>query len=1277
MSQSPPYRLVKRLRVLTRYSLRVLHWHSRALIWLALTVVLGIAGCGAWINWWLFPNLDRYRHVVETRLSDAIGRPVQIGRLDGGWSNLKPSLTLRNFSLLGDDGRPAVTLPQAEATLAWWPIIIGDLRFDALTVVSPTLELTRERDGSIRLAGLRLDQGPSDGTLANWLLRQHDLAIRNGSVIWVDHLRGAPPLVLEQVDLSVENLLFGRHRFTVLAKPPAALAAPVRVEGSWRGDDVNQAGQWRGDLRLLLDDVDLAAWGRWLPYPIKVKHGSGKLHLTLRFADGLPRDVEAKLDIRAARLLLAEGLADLDVDTLVTTARWQDRDGRRELTLAPLTLAAEGGRVLAGSEAKVVLEREGGGSVELDGLTLPSLAGLPAALPLPREIRHALAGLKPAGRIDKVRGSWAGDWREPSRYEGQVTFQGIGLTAPPPWPTMGPLDGELQLSEQGGKLAVQSSSFTLAAGQLFEKPLRFDRLGLKADWTRSGRALTVRVGEFEAGNADLDANARAVWRWNGSGPGELDLEAATPRVVATKVVDYLPLVVGDDTRAWLKQAILAGEATDGRFVLKGPLAAFPFDRDRRGIWRVNAKVRNARLHYADGWPDVENISADLLFERARMQIDARAGRILGAQVEQARATLEDLAHDDLLTIEGKAAGPTGEFFQFINRSPLDQLLEGIGRSAVSAGDGRLGLRLAIPLSQAENTRVEGHYSFGGNRLRLTEAMPELTGLDGTLHFSERGAEAQGMRAHALGGPLSFDMATDSAGQVKVAISGQADARVAAQYYGVPQAGQLQGSTDYRAELRLPPQGGWQLALEAPLKQVSSGLPAPLDLAAGEAGPLRMALEIDERSERWRVALGERIGAEVRRVANGPNWKLDRAEIRFGEGKPSLARPGIWLSGTLPELDLDAWLALAGEGGSGGGAAAFAGADLRIGRLLFGSHRLDEVKAQVQAQEEGWQIDLASRQASGNARWLPQGRGRLNARMSRLALPLPQRDVGVDEAAAADEWKRWPAVDAQVEEFQYRDHPLGRIDLRARPLTEGWAIEHFAIRNSDGRLTLDGTWRPTVGDTRMNIDIESDNLGKLLGRFGYPETVRRGSGRLGGEVSWRGSPLSPQFLTMNGHLKLVVESGQFAKVDPGVGRLLGVLSLQALPRRISLDFRDIFSEGFAFDRIEGDSKIVAGILSTDNLTIVGPAAQILFRGQTDLEAETQVLRVRIVPTIGDSIAVTAGVALANPALGVGAFLLQRALKDPLGQLIAYEYDISGRWDDPKIERVGSLFPTAAK
>jgi uncharacterized protein YhdP len=219
------------------------------------------------------------------------------------------------------------------------------------------------------------------------------------------------------------------------------------------------------------------------------------------------------------------------------------------------------------------------------------------------------------------------------------------------------------------------------------------------------------------------------------------------------------------------------------------------------------------------------------------------------------------------------------------------------------------------------------------------------------------------------------------------------------------------------------------------------------------------------------------------------------------------------------------------------------------------------------------------------------------------------------------------------------------------------------------LTLDGSWErtPARQATRINLLLETSNIGRLLTRLGYPEGVRRGTARLEGSLSWAGVPYELDYPTMTGNLTLEAAKGQFVKLEPGIGKLLGVMNLQSLPRRASLDFRDVFSDGFAFDEIAGAARIDRGNATTENFRVRGPAASVVMRGEVNLVQETQNLRVRISPQLTESVAV-AGALVGGPIAGVAAYLAQKAFRDPFGQLASFEYDVSGTWTDPTVKRV---------
>ena len=252
--------------------------------------------------------------------------------------------------------------------------------------------------------------------------------------------------------------------------------------------------------------------------------------------------------------------------------------------------------------------------------------------------------------------------------------------------------------------------------------------------------------------------------------------------------------------------------------------------------------------------------------------------------------------------------------------------------------------------------------------------------------------------------------------------------------------------------------------------------------------------------------------------------------------------------------------------------------------------------------------------------------------------------------------------------------FGRLELLAKQHERNWFLDKMNLINPDGVLKADGKWdmSPAAQQTHINLSLEISNAGAMLARSGYPNTVKDGNGKLEGAFSWPGGPDDFSYATLDGALKLDTGKGQFLKIDPGIGKLLSILSLQALPKRITLDFTDIFSEGFKFDNITGTAQVTHGVLSTNDFKIDGSAAKVTMKGQIDLDRETQDLRVRVLPTVGNSVSLL-GAFAAGPVVGVGVFIANKIMREPLDKLVSFEYNISGTWVEPNVVKLGKVKP----
>jgi uncharacterized protein (TIGR02099 family) len=684
-------------------------------------------------------------------------------------------------------------------------------------------------------------------------------------------------------------------------------------------------------------------------------------------------------------------------------------------------------------------------------------------------------------------------------------------------------------------------------------------------------------------------------------------------------------------------------------------------------------VTGGTLAYGDGWPQLTNVTADLAFDGPRLKVSSPRASALGTQVTNTTVVMPDMYRDrtDVL-IDGEASGPVGEFLKVIAQSPVRGFLDGLTDQWSGEGRASLKVRLELPLYAMEKSKAAGSFQFANSSLSLGPGEPALANVNGRVDFTDSSVAARGLTAQTLGGSISLDIATRDA-VVTAVIQGTVDARELARTVELPVADRLRGSMPFKYTTTSARGRTGSSVFESPLTGVAIDLPAPFAKHAAETAPFKLERTVtaaSPRRESIALAVGTVLNARGEVRFEGGKMVVERAGIGIGDvGVPVPDRPGVFIAGNLKALDFDRLLAAATDAGEKSGRAEFdvTGLSLRAGTLIAVGRQFHDVA--VRAQFDGrrtWRADVTARELAGEIAWRAEGQGLVRARLKHLI--QPERAPG--GATQDDVANELPALAITADSYTFNGNELGRLELRAVNETKGWRLDKLELASAEGTLSATGLWDLARGGGRTQLEVKADvkDVGKYLERFGHPETVAKGTATLAGTVQWAGPVYRIDYGTLTGSLDLKAEKGQFVKVQPGVGRLLGVLSLQSLPRRISLDFRDVFSEGFAFDSIAGSAKIAQGVATTDNLAMTGPAASVAIAGKADLARETQDLTVRVVPVLGDSVAVAAGVALLNPIVGAGALIAQRLFKDPLGQMFSYEYQVSGSWEDPKVVRV---------
>ncbi|WBY00126.1 YhdP family protein [Ramlibacter tataouinensis] len=726
------------------------------------------------------------------------------------------------------------------------------------------------------------------------------------------------------------------------------------------------------------------------------------------------------------------------------------------------------------------------------------------------------------------------------------------------------------------------------------------------------------------------------------------------------------------------------------------------------------------------WPALTQLSGRLVFDRAGMRVEEVDGRFANAAALRVKATAEipDLSHTTV-GVRGEIRGPLGDALALVQRSPVAALTQDALAQASGSGPADVKLQLSLPIDQIDRSKVQGTVTFAGNDLQMTPETPLLQRARGAVTFSERGFALVGTQARALGGEVRIEGGSRSgANEPLVLIRAQGTAtaeglRQARELGFVSRlASQASGSSPYAVTLAFR-RGTPEVLVTSSLQGLALDLPAPLSKAADAAMPLRYETALLRDAPAG--ALHDRLSVEIGRVAAvqyvrdvaGDEPRVLRGAVAIGlpAGETAaLPDQGVMANVRLGATSVDAWQRVLGDAPGAAPAAGGSPAQrasrgssaaqgylptliaVRASQLTVEGRTLHNVVVGGSREGPLWRGNVDADELSGYLEYRQPagaGAGRVHARLARLSIAAAQ--ASAVETLLGDQTASIPALDVVVDDFELRGRKLGRLEIDAvnrggaAVAREGgvreWRLNKLSLAMPEAEFSATGNWAaidaqagprparaaPERRRTVMNFRLDIRDAGQLLTRFGMKDVVRRGDGRMEGQVAWVGSPLALDYPSLQGAFHVNVQGGQFLKADPGLAKLLGVLSLQSLPRRLALDFRDVFSQGFSFDFLRGDITVQQGVASTNNLQMKGVNAAVLMEGSADLARETQDLRVVVVPEINAGTASLVAAAI-NPAIGLGTFLAQVFLREPLARAATQQFQIDGSWSDPRVTKL---------
>ncbi|HHM06215.1 MAG TPA: TIGR02099 family protein [Gammaproteobacteria bacterium] len=1250
-------------------------WRSAGLLVVALAVLVTALRL-------LLPLAGNYRQDIADWVSEALGQEVAIEKMRAGWHGFGPTLVLQGVTLFGEQHQALLKVALARVDVDLFASLLnGQLTPGRLTVREVELVVVREHDGHLSIGGVRQTGTGEDGALARWLNNQRWLALENSIVHWRDLKHDGLSLEFRGVDLELRRNGARRvirggaelpgelgQRFTFSAEVFGALDQPRLWEGR---------AYVRGQ-RLRPGAVLAAA----PPLNVRIPRGDLDFDLWVHWSQGQATLVEGSFTARDLAVAAAAHHASTALLRLVQgQLRWQQQTGTGwALDLSRLFLVSAAAP-LPPPPAQLRLEYhaggEGAGRLEagLSRIRAEELARLWIQGGWGAEqARATVRAAAVEGEFKNVylRLEWSGDTAPRWLVRGE--FEDTGSQAHGRVPGGRGFSGSVVSDNQRGVLRLDSRGAVFSS-HLFRESLPVGRLQTVLYWHREGGGWRLRAPDIRLENEDIKIRAALNLSLPGNGHSpDVDFVAGFDEAHLEHASRYLPAaVMPPRLAAWLDRAVVGGRAGQGAVQLRGPLRQFPFDQGG-GRFEVRFNVRDGILEYMRDWPRLEEVEAGFLFRGRSLDVEVAAAKTRHGDIDEARLRIPDFkARPAVLIIDGTARGDASDAIDFVRETPLRKRLGKVVAHMEASGEARLRLEMKWPLG-TRKPLVKGSLAVRDSRLRLRDADLLFTQVNGALDFDQHGFSAEKLSGRILGQPaeVSIRQELGEAGRVTV-FDGQGEAavRTVADRFAPFLVPYLSGAAAWQGSLRLPGRGGAaaELSVSSTLAGARLALPRPLGKAAGEVRALTLRVPLPPAVERpLRFDYGGVLAGVL--ALGGPAGAPWRGELRFGAAPAVVPEaPTLRLAGVLPYFSYQDWEPLLWPPEKNRAAPGPVGlVDLAITQAVYSGRVFHDVRLSARRGAQAWEADVKAREVAGRVR-LPHDLSQ--AVVANLThLELVRLNGGQGKGTGADP-RRLPPLELDVQALRYGALELGRLRLRASRIPTGLRFDDISTVAPAWRFTGQGSWLWEGGGphSSFTISLDADDAGGVLAGLGYGDMIQSGKGSATLALHWDGPPAAFDLARAQGSIEFDIKKGRMLEVDPGAGRLLGLLSFQALPRRLALDFSDFFKKGFAFDRLGGLFAVEDGNAYTENLFMEGPAATIVARGRVGIATEDYDQRVIVVPHVSAGLPL-AGAIAGGVGAGVAVLFLERLLKPKIDELTRVEYRVTGPWRAPVIERVAT-------
>lgn len=1072
--------------------------------------------------------------------------------------------------------------------------------------------------------------------------------------------------------------------------------------------DVLKVGGLAEKLRSVGSPIDTAVslelWGRWEKGQLQSARGPVTTSAISSSAtgeilsEGISANLELSVSDRATSIVAKDTIVSMGTDAIRIdriSGRWNHRRMVKQVSRKWDLSASGAGFELASS------------SQFLEGI----LAGTQP------EYSNKLKLANPVGDVLNWTVGYRSDGAAPT-IAVQADLHEIQIDSLGKVPGIGPISGRINIINSRGEVDLSADSLPVNWPSMSGQELNLDSIKavLSVDLTDKKRITIDGDIELEDDGVDLSTRLNLTVVAGQSPHVDMQSRFAVTDVKALK--QWLPKDKGFSR--WFEKAIESGSVSDGSLLVFGSLAEFPFDSGE-GVFRVSANVNDARIAFHPQWPAAFDVNGSLELDGPTLTGVAKQASLDKFTLKQTNLQIKNL-RKPVLTLAGTGGGNLQDVVDFGVTGPLKSVLEPAISDVKGSGQVDMDIEFTMPLYREQIASdissetasppqppspafdVVGSLFLDGNAVEFQRSNIPLKNVQGSIGFNRSGIRVNNLKATFLSQSVRISAITagDSASATTtVSMQGVLEANDVLAHYENPLGQFLRGASSWAVELSVPHSAkrladdGVQLNLRSDLVGTTLQLPIPLYKSSGKARDFQLhtAFKTDQKDQRWDIQLDGKLHAGVISNSRG----LQSLVANLGPGKlweSSMANPapGLRLQGRVGRLAADEWVDTISqfidslEDGDPGAPQPIlpVSAQIAIGSFELGTSSLGKATLSMASDDAYLTTTIKNASLDGKIAYprnhwskdLP-----MNAQFEHIDMAvidaLNTKEAAVTGRISAPlDPRTLPPIEAKIERFTHNAQTIKNLVLRAQPSISGLQVTTLGFAYENMQLVGQGFWRlkdpqgvnPDFKDqhqTQLELVLQSDDFGKGFAHIGLDDVISQGRGAVELQLSWPGPAYLPSLAELDGRIKLNIEQGNIIPVEPGAGRMVGLFALQALPRRLNLDFSDISNDGLAFKNITGDAFIDKGVVDVSLVQLTGPIGVVDVVGKSDLNTRQFDQKITVLPRVSAALPII-GVITGGATAGVGALIATGVLKAlglDLDRIGLREYDLTGTWDEP--------------